>query len=50
MDGSGVGIGDGLVDGSGDVVGDDNGLVVEEGAGGGCLRMNEGEERKRVFR
>ena len=31
VDGSGVG--DSLVDGSNDVVGDDNGLVVQEGVG-----------------
>ena len=45
-------IGNGLVDGRGDVVGDNDGLVMEEGAGGRGLRMNEGEGegRERVFR
>ena len=42
--------GKGDVDGGGDVVGDDDGLVVEKGAGGGGLRKNEGKWRKRVFR
>ena len=48
VDGSSVG--DGLVDGSDDVVGDDDGLVVEEGVGAGGLDTNKGEERERLFR
>ena len=59
MEGVGVedeggGICNGLVDGDDDVVGDDNRLVVGEGAGAGGLRMNEGERegerREKVFR
>ena len=48
VDGSSVG--DGLVDGSDDVVGDDDGLVVEEGVGAGGMDTNKGEERERLFR
>ena len=45
------GVGNGLVDGSGDVVGDEDRLMVGEGIGVGGLSMNKaGKGRERVLR